>query len=226
MWCKPSGSHAMPSMAGWRLIRLKRAMPNPVRCPRKPLRGVTKLRFMRLSTSLLEVLRIGSCVLRAIQISSVRLTRFCHSDEGGIWLVTSLICRARFLLRRNDNRTKLFADSYSTFPPTYQPAIPPTHHPTNPPSHQPTIPPMFSFTPEPFSPARGLSNPHLQTIVANYWRSCREISFRRQRVETPDGDFVDLDFAEVAGATYSSGATFHDAKTGKIILRTLTTNVP
>jgi len=50
---------------------------------------------------------------------------------------------------------------------------------------------------EPFQPAWGATNPHAQTILANATRSRTGIHFQRERLETPDGDFVDLDFAYV-----------------------------
>lgn len=46
---------------------------------------------------------------------------------------------------------------------------------------------------EPFVPAPGLANPHAQTIVAAFVRPTRGPSLRRERLELPDGDFVDLD---------------------------------
>lgn len=51
-----------------------------------------------------------------------------------------------------------------------------------------------------FQPAPGFRNPHAQTIGARLLRSRRGVSFRRERIETPDGDFLDLDWALVAGA--------------------------
>ena len=50
---------------------------------------------------------------------------------------------------------------------------------------------------EPFQPAWGVTNPHAQTILANATRPRTGIHFQRERLETPDGDFVDLDFAYV-----------------------------
>jgi uncharacterized protein len=46
-----------------------------------------------------------------------------------------------------------------------------------------------------FHPARGLSNPHVQTFAGKALRPAPDIWFHRERVVTPDGDFVDLDFA-------------------------------
>lgn len=46
---------------------------------------------------------------------------------------------------------------------------------------------------EPFVPAPGLANPHAQTIFAALVRPTRTPPLRRERMELPDGDFVDLD---------------------------------
>ena len=40
------------------------------------------------------------------------------------------------------------------------------------------------------------------------------------------GEKIQFDGFYLTRGHYSSGATFHDTKTGKIILRTLSTNVP
>lgn len=47
-----------------------------------------------------------------------------------------------------------------------------------------------------FQPARWLPGPHLQTIWASLIRPWPELPTRRERVELPDGDFIDLDWAE------------------------------
>jgi predicted alpha/beta-fold hydrolase len=47
-----------------------------------------------------------------------------------------------------------------------------------------------------FVPARGLRNPHLQTIYGAVFASAPKIQFRRERWDTPDGDFVDVDFVD------------------------------
>ena len=44
-----------------------------------------------------------------------------------------------------------------------------------------------------FRPAAGLSSPHAQTIFASYLRPRHTPPLVRQRLETPDGDFVDAD---------------------------------
>jgi uncharacterized protein len=45
----------------------------------------------------------------------------------------------------------------------------------------------------PFHPARGLEHPHAQTIFASLLRGRRIPLLRRERLRTPDGDFVDVD---------------------------------
>lgn len=55
---------------------------------------------------------------------------------------------------------------------------------------------------EPFEPHRLIRNPHTQTVMGSTVRAQRGIHFRRERLFTPDGDFIDLDFADVEGATW------------------------
>lgn len=47
-----------------------------------------------------------------------------------------------------------------------------------------------------FNPAWWLPGPHLQTIWGTTTRRPPQISVRRERLELPDGDFLDLDWAE------------------------------
>ncbi len=56
------------------------------------------------------------------------------------------------------------------------------------------------FTPRPFRPAWWLPGAHAQTIAGRYLRPPHGVRYRRERLETPDGDFLDLDFATVDGA--------------------------
>lgn len=60
------------------------------------------------------------------------------------------------------------------------------------------------FEIEPFQPHPLLRGTHAQTVAGAFFRNQRGISFRRVRVDTPDGDFIDLDFAEVLGAEWQT----------------------
>ena len=77
-------------------------------------------------------------------------------------------------------------------------------------SGRPILPwavPVLSFRPvqsDPFTPAWWLPGPHAQTLGARLLRSRRDVAFTRERVELPDGDFVDLDWAEVGGRDSSA----------------------
>ena len=52
----------------------------------------------------------------------------------------------------------------------------------------------LSFKPAPFRAARWARGCHAQTILARILRSANGPPYRRERVETPDGDFLDLDW--------------------------------
>ncbi|HEX8432283.1 MAG TPA: alpha/beta fold hydrolase [Longimicrobium sp.] len=56
------------------------------------------------------------------------------------------------------------------------------------------------FQPRPFRPAAWLPGAHAQTIAGRFLRRGAGVEYRRERMTTPDGDFVDLDFAVVPGA--------------------------
>jgi predicted alpha/beta-fold hydrolase len=59
------------------------------------------------------------------------------------------------------------------------------------------------MTPAPFQAPRWLANAHAQTIVAATLVRVPRIAFRRERWETPDHDFVDVDFTDgPAGAPW------------------------
>ena len=55
------------------------------------------------------------------------------------------------------------------------------------------------FQPEAFNPSPLWLNAHAQTILANSLRPTNGVKFHRLRLDTRDGDFVDLDFASVSG---------------------------
>ncbi len=46
----------------------------------------------------------------------------------------------------------------------------------------------------PYRPARWLPGPHLQTVLGKFLRPGANPGLERRRLETPDGDFLDLDF--------------------------------
>jgi predicted alpha/beta-fold hydrolase len=53
------------------------------------------------------------------------------------------------------------------------------------------------LAPTTYAPPLGFRNPHLQTIVAGRLRRVRGVRYERERIETPDGDFLDLDASRV-----------------------------
>ena len=58
---------------------------------------------------------------------------------------------------------------------------------------------MANFQLTPFTPSKWLPGGHSQTIFGRMMRRKSGIVFQRRRIDTPDGDFLDLDFPEVAG---------------------------
>ena len=55
------------------------------------------------------------------------------------------------------------------------------------------------FAPRPFRPAWWLRGPHAQTVAGRYLRPRTGVRYRRERMDTPDGDFLDLDWASLDG---------------------------
>ena len=55
------------------------------------------------------------------------------------------------------------------------------------------------FAARPFRPAWWLPGAHAQTIAGRFVRPRTGVVYRRERADTPDGDFLDLDFASVEG---------------------------
>src|SRR5688572_21310278 len=54
-----------------------------------------------------------------------------------------------------------------------------------------------------FAPAPWLANRHLQTLYSALLAPAPTVTFRRERWDTPDGDFVDMDFVDgVAGSPW------------------------
>ncbi len=56
-----------------------------------------------------------------------------------------------------------------------------------------------AYSPSEYTAPGWLRNPHLHTLVARTLRARRAVSYRRKRVTTPDGDFLDLDYLEPDG---------------------------
>ncbi len=54
----------------------------------------------------------------------------------------------------------------------------------------------LTFSAEPFTPAPGLSHAQAQTLVAYVLRRPAALPLRRERIATPDGDFLDLDWLD------------------------------
>lgn len=61
-------------------------------------------------------------------------------------------------------------------------------------STNPSPSPHLGFEPAPFRPALWLPGPHLQTVGAKLLRPNPPVVLRRERIRTPDDDFLDLDF--------------------------------
>ncbi len=56
---------------------------------------------------------------------------------------------------------------------------------------------IADFPTQPFHAAPGLGGAHAQTIFGRLLRREPSLPFRRERLDTPDGDFVDVDFPEL-----------------------------
>jgi predicted alpha/beta-fold hydrolase len=54
-----------------------------------------------------------------------------------------------------------------------------------------------------YKPPRLFRNGHVQTIYAALVRYVRGVNYRRERMDTPDGDFLDLDYSEVGLGPYA-----------------------
>ena len=65
---------------------------------------------------------------------------------------------------------------------------------------------LADFNLEPFNPSPLWLNAHAQTILANSLRPVNGVVFHRLRLDTHDGDFIDLDFASVPGIKLPSSA--------------------
>ena len=68
---------------------------------------------------------------------------------------------------------------------------------------------MDGYRPHPFRPAWWLAGPHAQTIAGKLLRRAADVALRRERLETPDGDFVDLDHGPDPGAAAPVALVLH-----------------
>ena len=68
---------------------------------------------------------------------------------------------------------------------------------------------LADFIVDPFVPHPALRSPHGQTLAGELFRKMSQPPpFRRVRLDTPDDDFLDIDFAEPFGSEwYSLGET-------------------
>jgi uncharacterized protein len=48
-----------------------------------------------------------------------------------------------------------------------------------------------------YRPPRFLGNAHFQTVLPTLFRKVHGVSYRRERIDTPDGDFVDIDISSI-----------------------------
>jgi hypothetical protein len=62
--------------------------------------------------------------------------------------------------------------------------------------------PRIEFIADPFEPHPLMRNKHLQTVLGSWLRQEKNITYRRVRIETSDDDFLDIDFADVAGYSW------------------------
>jgi len=58
---------------------------------------------------------------------------------------------------------------------------------------------MPIVSPSTYRPPPGLANGHLQTILPSLLRRVKSVAYRRERIGTGDGDFIDLDWACCGG---------------------------
>ena len=59
---------------------------------------------------------------------------------------------------------------------------------------------MPVIDPSPYRPPLLLKNPHLQTVLPSLLRNVRGVDYKRHRIDTPDGDFVDVDFSQIGAS--------------------------
>lgn len=62
---------------------------------------------------------------------------------------------------------------------------------------------MPYMLPSDYHPPRFLKSGHAQTIFASLFRIVTGVQYSRVRIDTPDGDFLDLDFSEVSSGPFA-----------------------
>ncbi|MFQ5678712.1 MAG: YheT family hydrolase [Gemmatimonadota bacterium] len=77
------------------------------------------------------------------------------------------------------------------------------------------------FRRQPFQAAWWVPGPHGQTLAARWLRRRLRFSFRRERIETPDGDFLDLDEAAPAPTRALGRSDGHEAAPMALLLHGL-----
>ena len=67
----------------------------------------------------------------------------------------------------------------------------------------------LGFAARTFDPAPWFANPHLQTTLGSRLKGHARVRTRRERVTTPDGDFLDLDFGADPGGAFPIAVVLH-----------------
>ena len=65
---------------------------------------------------------------------------------------------------------------------------------------------MKKFELESFNPPSWLHGGHIQSVLGHFLKRGKGVSLRRARLDTPDGDFLDVDFVSVKGVTLGDDA--------------------
>jgi predicted alpha/beta-fold hydrolase len=70
-----------------------------------------------------------------------------------------------------------------------------------------------------YRPPRGFTNAHVQTIWPARTRKVDGVAYRRERIDTPDGDFLDLDWSEVGAERVAVLSHGLEGSTGRSYMR-------
>tara|TARA_B100001250_G_C19764804_1_gene774215 strand:+ start:708 stop:1682 length:975 start_codon:yes stop_codon:yes gene_type:complete len=82
--------------------------------------------------------------------------------------------------------------------------------------------PEATFTLSTFRPPYHLTNPHLQSIYAGIFLKGDEINYRREKINTLDGDFFDIDIIDGAGPAVIACHGFEGSSRSTHITRLMT----